>query len=99
MKVLHFFSRGEWHQVSLETDTIGQFIKSGGKTFTLPHTTWRVIGFSKHHMNNHPTIPITHNITEEDVKKTYVWDKDHGTTRMWMGTYPRIINAFITDKE
>ncbi len=104
MKVLTFNCRGEAYRVSLENDTMGHIIQAGHKTFSLPHPTWKIIGFASHHWCNAPDCRIEH---VEKVLGKYptalnqnlVFDNDHGTVRKWGGQYngklPRVTFACV----
>jgi len=99
-KYLEFSHHGETFRVSLEEDTYGHIFyrRAGDGTefhFGLPHPQWRIIGFSKSHLETSPSISLSD--VERDPKKaekTLVWDVDHGTTRrwggMWRGKVPRV---------
>jgi hypothetical protein len=94
MKTLHFQCRGEW----FVCDEDGQFIiLKNHETKGVPY--WKFLGVSTHHWHNR----IIH--TFEDIwdnpelaKKGIVWDYDHGTIRIWGGSYlgkqPRITACY-----
>lgn len=101
MKVLNFEFKNTWYTVSLEKETLGHVVKYGNHTWLLPHSSWVIIGFSYHHIRNHPDRPV--DWAESDPKcivGCYVWDKDHGTTRTWRGVgNNRITTAYTTTLE
>jgi len=103
MKTLHFIHAGTFYACSLEPGTLGHVTRYGEHTFTIPHPSWKILGFSTHHWHNRITILLTPDVKPEDLKRCFVWDSDHGTVRTWGGQYagklPRIQQAWITDSE
>ena len=101
MKTLHFTHAGTSYACSLEPETLGHVTRYGKHTFALPHPSWKILGFSHHHWCNSITIPLAVGIDPERLRRCFVWDSDHGTTRTWGGRYcgklPRIFSAWITD--
>lgn len=97
MEHLKILIRGEYYKVDKHgciyggPNKIEPTCKSGHQ--------WDVLGVSKHHMNNRPTI-LFNEIWEHPEKalKGYLWDIDHGTVRRWGGLYygqqPRIQACF-----
>lgn len=62
---------------------------------------WIFLGGSTHHWHNRITIPFEKSMENyRDFVGCLMWDKDHGTTRQWGGSYngklPRITDAWIT---
>jgi hypothetical protein len=100
MKTLSFRCRGEVVTVSLESETLGHIIEGNGIKWLLPHDSWRIVGFSRHHMSRSFS-PLTTETQPADVDGCLVWDRDHGTLRTWMGSYqnrlPRASNATISN--
>lgn len=103
MRILHIQHRGTWYKISLEKATLGHVMQYGEHRFPLPNWSWRILGFSTHHWHRSITIPLTPDIAANVVKNCLVWDKDHGTTRIWGGSYcgklPRVQSAYITEGE
>jgi hypothetical protein len=98
MKVLVFRCRGTWYEASLEPDTLGQVKRYGYHEWGVPHPSWRILGVSKHHMQNHVTVPLTPDIDPKTLIKGYVFDVDHGTTRRWGGGGEiRITDAYVKE--
>lgn len=60
---------------------------------------WKLLGVSTHHMQTRPTITFKE-IWENPylVRNAYIWDRDHGTVRLWSGKYagrlPRVSIAY-----
>lgn len=98
-KILGFTHRGETVRVSMDKKTFGHIISHHGHKFSLPHPSWRIIGFSTHHMQNRPIIRLEDVTDPKQIVGTYVWDVDHGTVREWMGSYggklPKVTNAWF----
>ena len=95
-KILYFKHRDALYQVNEE----GYIKSEKSKNFS---KNWIFLGVSKHHMNNHVTIPFKKCWENPDLMMNgYVWDVDHGTTRMWSGQYngkiPRITSVMIRDE-
>lgn len=103
MKTLKFTHAGTRYEISMEKGTLGHVMRYGTNTFSLPHDSWRVIGFSTHHWGNRPTITLGMVLNDptllDDIK--YVWDVDHGTTKEWGGSYhgklPYVESATLED--
>ena len=99
MKVLHFTHRGEYYKVKENGDMIQE-----NNTYNEWNGDWKLLGVSTHHWHNriiHTTKDIFKNPSL--MKKGYVWDCDHGTTRIWGGCYyghlPRVTSAYIEELE
>src|SRR3990167_9564621 len=98
MKTLHIKIRGEVYKIDCHgcffggPNNVTQGCKDGHE--------WRFIGVSTHHWHNH----VVHNLKSilDNPKLAvggYLWDVDHGTTRIWGGRYcghlPRITTAYL----
>lgn len=97
---LTFMHAGTWFKVSIKPKTLGHVVQYGEHTFSLPHPSWKIIGFSTHHQQNRPVISMAEAAKDpEKIIKTYVWDVDHGTIRSWGGQYhgkvPRVQYAHL----
>lgn len=60
-------------------------ISRGG---TEPSGQWNMLGVSTHHWHGHPTLDwpeIKAKCDRGETVRGYVWDVDHGTTRLWGG--------------
>ena len=101
MRTLNFTHGGTSYSCSLEPETLGHVTRYGEHVFALPHLSWKILGFSSHHWHNRITILLTPEIDPTILKRCFVWDSDHGTTRTWGGQYagklPCISSAWITD--
>jgi hypothetical protein len=101
MKYLRFKHGGKIYVVSMDKDTMGHVTQYGEHIFSLPHPSWVVTGFTKHHMRNYIEIKLADVKNAEDVVGMLVWDVDHGTTRQWGGAYngkvPRVEWAVIEE--
>jgi hypothetical protein len=98
MKILNIEIRGQYYKVDEHGCIFGgennviQGCKSGHQ--------WTFIGVSKHRMNSRPTVSFQ-DIWENPklAINGYFWDIDHGTVRLWLGSYngqlPRVTNAYI----
>ena len=78
METLMFCVRGEWYTINEK----GEFLV--GTTSFSP--TWKFLGVSTHHWHQriiHPFEELWNN--PELGKKGYVWDLDHGYTRLCTG--------------
>ena len=81
-EVLYLSIRGEKYKIHSNGD-----IERTDMVFS-PSEEWKFLGVSTHWRNNH----IVHSFEDiwdkpELALKGYVWDLDHGTTRMWGGQY------------
>jgi len=95
---LHFLHRDQYYVVNRK----GEIRRHIGDSQSEFYKDWILIGFSTHHWRNSPDISL-----EEAFKKpasivgTLVWDKDHGTFRVWGGRYagkvPRVRAAWVND--
>lgn len=102
MNALRFTHRDEEYIISLEPETLGHVIQRRRSyrydrkplNFGLPHPEWVILGVSHHHWRNSIDVPITPDVDPEQLEGGLVWDLDHGTTRVWGGSYhgklPRI---------
>lgn len=94
-KILWFVTRGERFEVNARG-----YIKRldiPGFQFS---PTWRFLGVSKHHWSNHPTVSLAEAFKNpQSLVGGLVWDVDHGTTRVWGGSYagrlPRVTAAGV----
>ena len=98
--LFEFYCRGKQYVCSLAPDTFGHVIQAGGAHWALPHPTWRIVGFSHHHMCNNITRTLEQIAENPELAVgCYVWDNDHGTTRTWGGMYcghiPRVTSARV----
>lgn len=106
MKKLEFWHHGNHFVVSLSPKYPGHVMKYDEHTFKLPHESWRIIGFSRHHWKNSPDYYIRDLINQSSeeitkkIRKTLVWDVDHGTTRLWGGRHygkiPRVESPSVS---
>ena len=93
MAILHFQCRGEWFAV----DEKGR-IKGNGLA---NHSDgWLFLGVSKHHWSNSIDVRLADAFKDpKSLLKGLVWDRDHGTTRVWGGRYagklPRVTAAYV----
>lgn len=102
-KILNFMIRGEWYQAN-EKGWIKRpdVVLPNGKVLSTSQfsDTWILLGGSGHHWNNHITL------RREEIFKNpkkfigcLLWDRDHGTIRVWGGSYcgriPRVQSAYI----
>jgi hypothetical protein len=95
MKVLHFKFRDDYYQVNEEGH-----IKTQKLTGFSP--TWVFLGGSKHHWSNRINVSLKDAFDNPKLLEGCLgWDKDHGTTRQWGGSYngklPRISNVYVTE--
>ncbi len=98
-KILEFKCRGNWYSC----DEHGNIFAVNDKKMS-GDGSWKFLGVSTHHWHNriiHTFEDIWNN--PELAKKGIVWDFDHGTIRMWGGSYfgkqPRITNCFTGVEE
>jgi hypothetical protein len=92
---LHFQARGQYFTVNKKGEI--KSVKSSGFS-----PTWIILGFSTHHWRSFPDIPLEDAFKHpHSIVKGLVWDKDHGTTRVWGGRYagklPRVTAAWVND--
>lgn len=92
-KILHFTFRGEYYEVN--EDGAIKTTKSGDFS-----PTWLFLGGTKHHWSNHVTISLKNAFENPELLNGCLgFDKDHGTTRQWAGSYygklPRITGAHV----
>lgn len=96
MKTLHFKFRDDFYRVNEEGHI-------NTKNFTGFSPTWIFLGGSKHHWSNWYHVSLKDAFDNPKLLEGCLgWDKDHGTTRQWMGSYngklPRITNVYVTEK-
>jgi hypothetical protein len=85
MKTLSFSHAGRFFECSLESATLGHVVRHGeNEIFPLPHPSWKIVGFSRHHWARSYK-PLTESTKAEDAEGSLVWDFDHGTLRRWGG--------------
>jgi len=96
-RVLKFECRGGWYKVKENGDML-----QVDNTYNEWDGNWRFLGVSFHHWTKH--VELTCKETFKNPKallKGIVWDVDHGTTRLWGGSYcgrlPRITAAYIEE--
>lgn len=96
MKTLNVCIRGEYYKVNEEGEIFG-----GPHNIKEPSKNWKFLGTSTHHWHNH----IIHHFVDiwknpELAINGYMWDEDHGTVRIWGGTYmgklPRITACYFS---
>ncbi len=76
------FARGSWYRI-----TPKGYIGIGD---VKPTNTWKVYGISKHHMKRSPDYKWDEIKKMLDSGKSiegYFWDVDHGTVRLWGGSW------------
>ncbi len=92
-KILCFYFRGELYKVNeageINANGIGHYSK-----------TWIFLGGTKHHWSNHVSVNLADAFKDPTkLNGCLGFDKDHGTTREWSGSYygklPRITNVHI----
>ena len=98
MKTLYFTIRGELYKVKENGDMI-----QTDNTYNKWNDSWRLLGVSTHHMQRHATITVKELFENpKRMIKGYLWDKDHGTKRLWGGKYygklPRVTQAFVEEE-
>ena len=92
MKFLHFCSRGENFVVN-EKGEIARYHCFTPQPFS---PTWIFQGVSTHHWHNHIVFTLDELFEHPEMGVNgYVWDLDHGTTRRWGGTNPRITSCYV----
>lgn len=100
-KYLYFECRGE----SFIINKKGQLMQE--RAFHDPcyggfHDSWKVLGFSTHHWRNSPDISVNEAFRNpEKIRNTIVFDIDHGTVRVWGGSYygklPRVTRVILSN--
>ncbi len=93
METLNFECRGKWFKVNNEghiTQIDGNFSDQ-----------WQFLGVSFHHWKNSTDINFPEIWKNPQIAlKGRVWDMDHGTVRIWSGSYagglPRITKIYKT---
>ena len=93
-KFLSIYIRGEWYMI----DENG-YIFGGPNNIRQPSRNWRFLGVSTHHWHNRIIYTFKDIWENPDLAiHGYLWDEDHGTTRIWGGKYdghlPRIVRCF-----
>lgn len=74
-------------------DSNGGVLYDGSRAMSweAPHTTWRILGFSKR-FHSHTVIKLANSIGE-DLGQGWIHDFDHGTHRVWGSPRARKIDA------
>ena len=97
-KTIVFFHGGELYIISTAKKTMGHVIQRGEFKFSIPHSSWKILGVSFHHLRSGIDLKIEDIKNPEHLVGGIVWDVDHGTTRRWGGSYhgrfPRITGAY-----
>jgi hypothetical protein len=93
MATLHFECRGQWFEVDKQGRIKGNGLKEHSDS-------WLFLGTSRHHRSNSIDISLGSALLNPNlIVGGLVWDKDHGTTRRWGGSYagklPRVTAAYI----
>ena len=96
MKILHFTFRDKHYMVDEE----GRINANGINCFS---DTWKFLGGMHHHWCSHISRPLNDVFNNPKILENCLGvDLDHGTTRVWGGSYngklPRINNVYITEK-
>mgnify|MGYP007066257098 CR=1 FL=1 len=95
MKLLYFEARGKWFVVN-EKGEITQDKRNEQPKFS---GNWKFLGVSYHHWRRGIDTHFEDCFQKPDLMlKGYVWDKDHGTTRQWLGSSsPRVTRAYTKE--
>ena len=96
--ILHFQARGEWYKVKEN----GDMIQHGNRNNKWD-SSWRLEGIAKY-WNGGLAFNTEDLFLDPDLMiGGYVFDVDHGTHRMWAGSYcghlPRVTAAYIDFEE
>ena len=97
MKTLHFKIRGEYYKAKENGNMLQE-----NNTYNKWDASWKLLGISTHHMQNRIIID-TKELFDDPEKMIggYLWDNDHGTTRLWAGCYngklPRVTASYVTE--
>lgn len=96
MKVLHFTVRGD----SYSANEAGHIRRNDMPSLGFSPT-WILLGVSTHHWHQSVKVPLAAIFADpKQMLKGYVWDRDHGATRTWMGSgNPRVTSAFTTEEK
>lgn len=103
-KLLCFRHRGEVFKVNEKLQVRPESSSDLGPCYYKFDDGWRLLGFSSRPNCRTPNVDLE--AVWRDPKLavgSYVWDVDHGTTRMWSGMYegkiPRVEAAWLEDAE
>ena len=94
-KTLHICIRSEWYKINEKGEIYG-----GPNKIKEPSGNWLFLGVSTHHWHNHLVYSFKQIWNNPQLAEGGIlWDKDHGTTRIWAGLFhgkiPRIQRASI----
>ncbi len=92
--ILNFTFRAQYYKVNER----GHIKANGLKHYSKD---WIFLGGSSHHKHNRITVSLKESFKNPSkLNKCYGWDRDHGTTRQWRGSWyykiPRIHNVYVT---
>lgn len=96
MKILNFKFRDEYYQVN----ELGHINRNQRGVFS---SSWVFLGGSKHHWSKRINVTLKDAFENPKLLEGCLgWDRDHGTTRQWGGSYngklPRITNVYVTNE-